>query len=85
MSHRPVNPDAPHGSISTYVNQHCRCQDCRNAMATYRRNLRAKYAKNGPPPDIQHGTVNAYNNYVCRCAGCRDVKHQAYRMAAASP
>jgi hypothetical protein len=39
---RPMPADAPHGSLSTYVNYGCRCEPCRTANRENARRYRER-------------------------------------------
>lgn len=58
-----------HGFYSSYSNNQCRCQDCRDAWARYSRDARRRRAFRTPFSLIPHGT-NGYGNYLCRCDTC---------------
>lgn len=68
---------AEHG-YGKYTNGGCRCDVCRQAMATYQRAARARRAAL-PERQIPHGTVNGYANYDCRCDSCAAAKRAANR------
>lgn len=71
-----------HGTISSYTNGRCRCDDCRRAMRTYTAARRARF-KNDPSriPSWAHGTEGGYVNYSCRCDRCR-AEHTRYTRVA---
>lgn len=65
----------PHGSISTYVNHKCRCDECRLAWAAKHREHRARRRlalANGEVSPV-HGRNSTYVNYGCRCSECSAV------------
>jgi hypothetical protein len=72
MSHRRPNPDAPHGVVSTYVNHHCHCDECRTAWATYIRTWQRQNRTKPIPPHVEHGRPSTYVNYRCKCRPCLD-------------
>jgi hypothetical protein len=69
---------SPHGTLSRYVNLHCRCQACREANTIHHRAYRAvpvQLAKDDP----RHGKASTYNNYACRCGECSLAKAEYER------
>ncbi|WP_037164973.1 hypothetical protein [Rhodococcoides fascians] len=71
-------PADAHGSISTYTNHACRCDECKaenaRVQAEFRSAQRAKrIVIDGDffHPEANHGTSTAYNAYGCRCRVCR--------------
>lgn len=63
---------APHGSITRYFTQKCRCARCRKTAREYTRGWREKN-KLLPAKQIPHG-INGYENYGCRCKVCSTSK-----------
>jgi hypothetical protein len=63
--------NAPHGTISRYTNQHCRCAECRAAWRAYYANLRKAGANGDIPATVTHGIASTYHVYACRCNDCR--------------
>lgn len=67
-----------HGSTSTYINWHCRCEPCTTAHSASCRVERLKRGSKRLEVDgrlvavtaPQHGTVGSYINWMCRCARC---------------
>ncbi len=62
-----------HGTESRYVNQACRCPECKKAHAAAMKARRAErrrlIAEN---PDLAtHGSANTYLNWLCRCGPCK--------------
>lgn len=57
-----------HGTVNSYVNYGCRCDECKTAGAVYRK---AWMERVKGSPDTPHGTLNGYCNYSCRCDECR--------------
>jgi hypothetical protein len=60
------------GTVSGYTNGACRCQECRDAMARYKkkhRDQQAQLLREGRVSP-QHGNENTYCNYGCRCPEC---------------
>jgi hypothetical protein len=77
-----TRPKPPHGTISRYTNQRCRCDDCRAAFAAYQRHRRARLRANPVPPHVSHGSVSTAMNYRCGCRPCRNAVnayHRAWR------
>ena len=70
-----------HGSRSTYVHYHCRCDKCRAASTAYmfrRRTERARELVAGLC-EVTHGTLSTYTNYRCRCRSCTTAKRSDVR------
>lgn len=65
--------DSRHGTSNGYIMYGCRCDLCRAAAATQRREHRARQRGTLEPDDPRHGSINAYTNYGCRCDPCRDI------------
>lgn len=70
-----------HGSVSTYNNYHCHCDDCRAAKSADVMQRRAsRYARRtlqdgrliAPVPAQQHGSAATYTNWGCRCVPCTE-------------
>lgn len=66
-----------HGERSTYVNGHCRCDDCKAANTAYFVGLRADGGRR-PIPMPEHGTTQRYGR-GCRCDKCRAANAKASR------
>lgn len=60
--------DPRHGTLTGYAGAGCRCMDCTQAMARYRKGVRARGL---PDDDPRHGTYSTYCNYGCRCEACK--------------
>ena len=62
-----------HGTRSSYVENKCRCDECRDANRVYQNQRdRQRYAytqEHGLPDDVEHG-ASAYVNWGCRCEIC---------------
>jgi hypothetical protein len=73
-----------HGTVSKYMNEQCRCTECREATTAYylnRRHQRYAYVEaNGLPSSVKHG-YSAYFNWGCRCDVCRDARAELRRAA----
>lgn len=68
--------DERHGTYYAYASLRCRCDECREAAARYKR--RAREDRQGlPAGDPRHGTYNAYTNWFCRCDECREAGARA--------
>ena len=74
---------APHGTLTRYTTHSCRCQDCRDAMAGWRRarygyKARAEHLAEIEP---EHGTESRYTSprFKCRCEKCRAAANDARR------
>lgn len=66
-----------HG-LSAYAHGYCRCDVCRAAMATYRRNRR-RQVRGKVPIEVPHGKASTAQNYGCRCPSCREANAAAKR------
>lgn len=58
-----------HGYLGSY-SCGCRCDDCREAHAVYRRNRRMLPWR-AMKRELRHGRRSTYVNYRCRCEPCR--------------
>lgn len=72
----PGDGDARHGTTNGYSNLKCRCQDCRDAWASwYKADRYAREAQlsRAVPGRYQpeHGKASTYENWLCRCDPCR--------------
>jgi hypothetical protein len=73
-----LGPDVrPHGTLSRYTNDRCRCVACREAASEYNRIARLRRFAEGPPA-YAHGTDNGYTNYGCRGPYCTEARHAVY-------
>jgi hypothetical protein len=79
-----------HGVRSTYVNQRCRCDECKAANRIYdlearRHNVRvrARLAQKTGTVDatIIHGNVQSYKWHGCRCEECSEAVRGYWRAA----
>jgi len=63
-----------HGSVSTYTNHVCRCDECRAAWASDTRRMRAGRVQRlaNDPTLADHGLASTYCNWGCRCRACTD-------------
>lgn len=59
-----------HGTISTYTNRRCRCDDCREAARVYQRLRTGRDPNQRRKSQWLHGTQYAYNRKRCRCEVC---------------
>lgn len=83
------NTDPVHGKYSTYTNQRCRCDECREAarvrMGSYRKaRFATRVMVNGrlvAPglPKESHGKEGTYTNHGCRCQPCTTAQREAAR------
>lgn len=81
------NTDPVHGKYSTYTNQRCRCDECREAarvrMGSYRKaRFATRVMVNGrlvAPglPKGSHGKEGTYTNHGCRCPRCTEAWAEA--------
>jgi len=70
-----------HGTVSTYNNHGCRCEQCKIAARAYarvyRESKRHGFPKEPEPQPVEpsrwheHGTRSAYLYHRCRCDECR--------------
>lgn len=70
----------PHGTVSRYKHQKCRCDLCRAAVSAHGKALRVYV----PRRDPVHGTTHCYNFYHCRCEECVQASRnwlQSYRAS----
>lgn len=65
-----------HGEWLTYLKGGCRCDECKSAWASYRREKRASYVYD--VSDL-HGSMYTYNK-GCRCRICKDKYNQVAKM-----
>lgn len=63
-----------HGKRSTYINYHCRCDECRCANRTYQSRMRLERSQR-PPSEIPHG-LGGYLNWSCRCGVCTEANRK---------
>jgi hypothetical protein len=74
---RSKDREIPHGTDSSYSNFRCRCSECRQAHAQYKKSLRAKHANSlgikqkTRRPTMEHGTLSMYKRGGCRCGECK--------------
>ena len=64
--------EVQHGSVSTYINWGCRCDECKAAhSANLARQREARFARMKADPTIRpHGTMATYSGWGCRCEAC---------------
>lgn len=62
-----------HGTESRYVNQACRCPECKTAHAAHMGMRRAERRQllTEDPGLAPHGTPSTYQNWGCRCEPCK--------------
>ena len=63
-----------HGTVNAYTYHGCRCSLCRDALAEYMKEWRARTSR-----PIPHGTVNGYTKRACRCADCCAAHTECHR------
>lgn len=81
-----MNRLIPHGTLTGYTTDLCRCTACRAAMTAYVRLRRAQrrtdVALRGLPETVAHG-LSAYQNWSCRCEVCTQAERERWRRRAA--
>jgi hypothetical protein len=80
-----------HG-LSSYTNNHCRCEVCTVAMRVYQRARRTRANAqrvliDGRPTHANavHGTDSGYANWRCRCIACTEAHRLADRARVGLP
>ena len=76
------NPDDPrHGTLTGYVRYNCKCEPCKEAKNTYRRQkIQENLDKGLPKDDPRHGTTNGYSYWGCRCEPCTEATRSYQRQ-----
>ena len=76
------NPDDPrHGTLTGYVRYNCKCEPCKEARNTYRRQkIQENLDKGLPKDDPRHGTTNGYSYWGCRCEPCTEATRSYQRQ-----
>lgn len=80
--------DERHGTLNGYVNQGCRCDECREANRAYNMARRQERAdgksisewsrQRGHTGGPRKHNASTYSNWKCRCGECADA-YAAYR------
>ena len=83
MPRRASGTLAPHGTLTRYFTQRCRCDVCREAGSRYKRErygqrTRAQYLAE-LAARRRHGTETMYVWHGCRCDACRAAARAARR------